>query len=89
MASKRSTIDVAKVLKWANTQLRFDDNTKEFKMGICSLVEQVLHDTGNYNGFGFHSNAHSETGSFGYYTRYYYPSDKIRANYKRLTSFPE
>ena len=81
------TIRVARLLKWANTLLSQTNEqsvSKDQKMGVCSFIEQVLHETNNYNGFGFQSNADSETGSFGYYTRYYYVSNKIRKDYEKF-----
>jgi hypothetical protein len=85
MRSKK-TIEVSKLLHWANAQLvRMDGRaTVEWKAGICSIIEQVLHDTGNYKGFGFYSNADSETGTLGFYTRSYYVSDKIKEEYIKL-----
>lgn len=25
-----------------------------FRMGLCSVIEGILHETGNYKGFGYH-----------------------------------
>jgi len=90
MSKSRKTVSVASLLKWANTQLfRTDDGaTKAFKIGICGFIEHTLHETGNYSGFGFLSTAHCDTGSYGFYTRYYYVSDKIRSEYRELTENP-
>ena len=80
----RKTLEVAKLLHWANTQLiRMDGKaTAEWKAGVCTIIEQVLYDTGNYQGFGFNSNADCETGTLGYYTRYYYASPKLSKEYE-------
>jgi hypothetical protein len=55
MSRRKKTIDVTKTLIWANTQLRRTDEsaTREFKFGICSFIETILHETGNYAGFTF------------------------------------
>jgi hypothetical protein len=52
MAIKK-TIKVEEILKWANDQLKRTDETatQEFKSGICTMLERVLFNTGNYAGF--------------------------------------
>ena len=75
----RKTVEVMKLLKWANLQLARTDSraTTEWKAGVCTIIEQVLMDTGNYDGFGFIDNSNSETGTLGYYSRFYYISNKL------------
>ena len=76
----RKTVDVLILLKWANKNLAREDEfaTVDFKCGICTMIEMVLHESGNYEGFGFVDNDDSETGSLGYYSRIYWYSDKMR-----------
>ena len=75
----RKTVDVLMLLKWANKNLAREDEfaTVDFKAGICSMIERVLHDTGNYEGFGFLDNSDRETGTLGYYSRFYTFSHNI------------
>lgn len=72
----RKTIDVLKVLEYANKMLKRTDEwaTKEFKIGVICLLEDVLHATDNYNGFMFLDENDSDTGTLGYYSRQYYYS---------------
>jgi hypothetical protein len=75
----KKTQPVADILAFANYQLARTDEfaTVDFKCGICSMIERVLHDTGNYEGFGFLDNSDSETGTLGYYSRFYTFSPSI------------
>ncbi len=76
----RKNIEVLSLLKWANYHLERKDEfaTVDFKSGICSMIEMVLHDTGNYAGFMFQNNDDSDTGTLGYYSRSYFYSGKMR-----------
>ena len=78
--SGRKTVDVLMLLKWANKNLAREDEfaTVDFKSGICTMNEMVLHETGNYEGFGFQDNDDSDCGTLGYYSRIYWYSDKMR-----------
>lgn len=52
----RKTIDVVKVLTMANRRLFLDSpnsTTAEFRKGVASLLEAILHETDNYAGFGY------------------------------------
>jgi len=53
--AKRKTFNVSKTLAEANKQLaRKDaDATTDFKKGVCVLIERILMDTGNYNGYNY------------------------------------
>jgi hypothetical protein len=53
MARKKKTFDVLTFKEYVNNQLsRTDDYaTESFKSGLCVALEEVLHRTGNYNGF--------------------------------------
>ena len=76
----RKTIDVLALLEWANRNLKREDEfaTVDFKSGICSMIEMVLLETGNYEGFSFQNNDDSATGTLGYYSRSYFYSTKMR-----------
>jgi hypothetical protein len=53
--AKRKTCEVKSLLEFANKQLarKDDEATKEFKSGVCLMIERALHDTGNYHGFNY------------------------------------
>jgi hypothetical protein len=69
----RKTIGVIDLLEEANKQLRRTDRwaTKEYKEGVISMIESVLHATGNYQGFAFIDPSDSKTNTLGYYSRQY------------------
>ena len=72
--SKRKTIEVSTMVEWANTQLARTDvyADKGFKSGIATMIERILLDTNNYNGFMFIDNEDSELGTLGYFSRTYH-----------------
>jgi hypothetical protein len=74
MAKKKKTLGVAQLLDYANLQLKRTDSdaTKDFKSGVCTMIERVLHDTGNYNGFMFINPDDSDHGTLGYFSRKYF-----------------
>ena len=76
----RKTVDVLMLLQWANKNLAREDEfaTVDFKSGICTMIEMVLHESGNYEGFGFQDNDDSDCGTLGYYSRIYWYSNKMR-----------
>ncbi len=76
----KKTINVLQLLEWANHNLSRDDEfaTAGFKSGICRMIETVLLETGNYEGFMFQDNSDSDTGTLGYYSRSYLYSTKMR-----------
>ena len=82
----RKTINVAKMLYWANFQLARQDEIADqaYKQGVCDMIEHILHDTGNYRGFGYHQSEGFEPtkDNYQYFSRYYFVSDKIRENYR-------
>ena len=82
----RKTINVAKMLYWANFQLARTDEVADqgYKQGVCDMIEQILHSTGNYKGFGYHQGEGFEPtkDNYQYFSRYYFVSDKIRDQYK-------
>ena len=75
----KKTHPVADLLAFANYQLARTDEfaTVDFKCGICATIERVLHDTGNYEGFGFLDHNDCQTGTLGYYSRFYSFSPNI------------
>ena len=76
----KKTVNVLTLLEWANYNLKRGDEfaTVDFKSGICSMIEMVLHESGNYEGFMFQDNDDSDTGTLGYYSRSYLYSGKMR-----------
>ena len=69
----KKTYPVADLLAFANFQLARTDEfaTADYKAGICSMIEKVLLNTGDYEGFGFLDYTDCETGTLGYYSRCY------------------
>lgn len=51
MAKGRKTIEVKWMLNWANKQLAYEGHSEEHKAGICTMIERLLMDTGNYEGY--------------------------------------
>ncbi len=51
MSTKR--VDVATILTRANTLLASGYGDAQYRLGVCSLMEQILHESGNYVGFGY------------------------------------
>ena len=75
----RKTVNVLTLLEWANKNLKRKDEfaTVDFKAGICSMIEMVLHESDNYAGFGFQDNSDIDCGTLGYYSRTYYYSNLL------------
>ena len=75
----RKTINVLETINWANTQLKRTDEwaRAEFKSGICTMIETILMDSGNYKGFMFIDNGDSEIATLGYYSRKYFINPKL------------
>ncbi len=75
----RKTVPVVQILEHANSMLKRTDEwaTKEFKVGVVCMIEDVLHSTDNYAGFMFLDNSDSDTGTIGYYSRSYFYSPKL------------
>jgi hypothetical protein len=58
--AKRKTVEVTTLVENANRLLalpdahgRVIDLNADFRRGVISMVERVLHDTGNYRGFAY------------------------------------
>ena len=78
----RKTTPILDLLEYANAQLGRTDKfaTKEHKAGVCSMIEHILMESGNYSGFCFKDNDDSDTGTLGYYSReYFYSNTMARA----------
>ena len=74
MPRKKKTLGVSHMLDYANNQLKRTDPdaTRDFKSGVCAMIERILHDTENYNGFMFVNSNDSDHGSLGYFSRKYF-----------------
>lgn len=50
---KRSTVNVKEILAYGNEQLKRTDEfaNQKFKAGVCVMIEKVLHESRNYQGF--------------------------------------
>lgn len=70
----RKTVNVEEIKQHANQLLESKDEffTKEFKSGVCTMIERVLHKSNNYNGFMFIDNNDTEVNTLGYFTRKYF-----------------
>jgi hypothetical protein len=75
----RKTIEVKQLIDYSNQQLSRTDSyaTKEFKQGICVIIEGVLHMTDNYSGFMFINTKDSDIDTLGYYSRKYFTNNKL------------
>ena len=73
MARGKKTIQVLPLVTWANAQLerKDDDATKDFKSGVCVMIEKVLLSSNNYHGFCFLDNEDCDIRTLGYFTRKY------------------
>ena len=74
MAKGRKTIEVKGLLDWANNQLERTDEYADvgFKSGICTMIERILMDTGNYDGYMHLDKDDCEFGTNGYFSRKYF-----------------
>jgi hypothetical protein len=54
----RKTIEVESMLKFANERLAWvsEANTPEMRWGVIVMIEEILHKSGNYNGFRYLDN---------------------------------
>lgn len=76
MAKAKKTVEVQELKRWANSILSTPEGevahiTRDFKDGICVMIEKVLHDANAYNGYMFLNNEDSEYQTYGYLTRQY------------------
>ena len=50
----KKTFDVQEFKEFVNGSLKDSINPlKEYRSGLCTVIEHVLHGTGNYRGYGF------------------------------------
>jgi hypothetical protein len=68
----RKTIEVKQILDYVNNQLQRTDEycDDKFKAGMCTMIERILHDTDQYNGYTQLNNAN--VGEAGYFNRSYH-----------------
>ena len=74
MSKSKKTVEVKGLLEWANRQLERTDEYADtgFKSGICTMIEKVLMDTSNYNGYMHLDKDDCEFGTNGYFSRKYF-----------------
>jgi len=74
MAKGKKTIEVDALLEYANAQLARKDKYADvgFMSGIATMIERVLLDTDNYNGYCYLDPNDCEVGTVGYYSRKYF-----------------
>ena len=51
--ARRKTFDVDQLRISVNSRLAGSVCSADVRSGMCSILEEVLHDTGNYRGFGY------------------------------------
>lgn len=65
----RKTVEVKQLIEWVNTRLAVADSTSRldglspeqaYRLGVASLLEQVLHATGTYQGFSYQASELTE-----------------------------
>jgi hypothetical protein len=74
MSKSKKTVEVKGLLEWANNQLERNDEYADvgFKSGICTMIERILMDTGNYDGYMHLDKDDCEFGTNGYFSRKYF-----------------
>lgn len=76
--TRRKTIEVGTLLHRVNYFLKNDQGTADEREVMCTFIEGVLHDTGNYMGYAYLSTDEIEgNGS----RRFYFVSSKIVDDY--------
>lgn len=80
--TKRKTIEVGTLLHRLNYFLKNDKGSVDEREVMCSFVEGILHDTGNYEGYRYLDAREYEGEAEGLGTRrFYFVSSKIQADY--------
>jgi hypothetical protein len=75
----RKTVEVGKLLKIANNFLAAENTNADEREAVCSMIETVLFETGNYRGYCYLDMAEIEgNGS----RRHYFVSGTIDADYE-------
>jgi hypothetical protein len=70
----RKTVNVKYALETANNMLQTNESA-EAKAAVCTLIESILFETGNYNGFRWQDHVNARTtmpGDVDYYDRFYF-----------------
>lgn len=82
----RKTIEVGTLLHRVNTFLASENSTADEREVLCTFIEGVLHDTGNYRGYRYLDTAEiAGNGS----RRFYFVSGKIDEDYKAAAALIE
>ena len=74
----KKTFRVAKLLIKVNRLCENEDVHWQEKKMVCALLEDILQDTGNYEGFGYHKGFGTIEDE---YNRYYYVSADLHDEY--------
>jgi len=76
--TQRKTIEVGTLLHRLNYFLENDKGTAEEREVMCTFMEGVLHDTGNYEGYRYLDTDEIEGNGT---RRFYFVSDRIEEDY--------
>ena len=70
----KKTIKVTPIHAWANIQLARTDEYADvgFKSGIATMLERILLDSDNYNGYSHLDSDDCEINTLGYFSRKYW-----------------
>ncbi len=70
----KKNVGVQRLLDYGNFQLKRTDEvaTKEYKSGICTMIEKVLRDSESYNGYMHLDGDDCEINTLGYWSREYF-----------------
>jgi hypothetical protein len=78
----RKTIEVGKVLKIANNFLAAKHTTADERESVCAVMEAILFETDNYEGFRYLENVYGELNfAMDGTRRFYFPSKEILKDY--------
>jgi hypothetical protein len=75
MKKQRKTVEISELIDFANKILSLPESvmvTKDYKEGICTVLEFSLKSANAYKGFYFIDNNNCELNTFGYYSRFYF-----------------
>jgi len=81
----KKTLKVKELIDKINSYLGSDNISQCEKSGFCTLLETILHDTGNYRGFSYNFNwttASDQEKLDKEYNRCYYTSYKLQDDIK-------
>ena len=83
---KRKTIEVGTLLHRVNYFLASKNSTAEEREVMCTFIEGVLHDTGNYRGYAYLDTDEIKGNGT---RRFYYVSSKIEADHRAAKALIE